>query len=1461
MHNIKKAAITREGFEYQDCLGMEFLIEMYIDPDLYEWVQLDSEDLQFQHVDDIVAKRKADGKFVCRQVKFRVDPERDDLTLSFEWLTEIKGKTDRSSSLLQKWAKRVLPMLEKDEVFDAKLLTNARPDGYVTKGIDDNGYIDFDQIPDSYKSTIISQLSGEEKARQFFRFFQFEHSKPVKLEELARQLRDRLVPAYTDDIGWYILQDEVRKWSKYKKEPPPEGCIRFQHVSQIISKKRPRPIPQDFSIPNKYRPPDRDFHRHIVKAACDTGIIVICGSPGRGKSTYISYLCKLLTKIGCPLVRHHYFLSLEDLTGERYRYSTVASSLQHQMKRQMPEVTNGLDQDIEKLKECIEACAKKSKDKPFVIVIDGLDHVWRENSDIDQMRTLFNRLLPVPENVTLIIGTQDVPEEQLPQKLLQNAPKNVWKMLPLMSVLSIRHWLNVQAQEGSLDGIPKDQSQRDHHMNNLSESFHGLSGGHPLHLVYSFKNLVAQTKDITIDVINALPKCPDGDILQYYEGLWSGLSSAAKEFLHLFAATDFYWPENGLYQCLGYDFNQVQAFNNIRHLLDRRRTALVPFHGSILVFIKAKEEHSTAADRLLPKAVYWLENDAADYWRWAWLWLTQAKIGHDEPIIFRPSRDWAIDSLCKGYPQDQMELILDEAERVALKHKEYCRLQELRFLKVRVQNGPEFQTDHIDLFQHCVSFLTDDLLPFEWMADNLSLISDMNLVTIARRFKSDKPEVPDNCLNEMNRRAYINSEFKNNNHLDSQSDSVTLATIAAYVDDIDPKRIIDYTKQFSTKNFQVFQEYINHLFIQNQFERLLELWKQKIPLRMAKNLVKPTIRLACREQISLDKRGNNRFLQYFALSRCWLKIVKDMKPSGITVKAKAFSEDFYDTSDFAPILYEHFFLSLDVALNNVGPYSFIPLSIPESLGNWIGSALKALEKAARETAKFIQSGQTGFNLAYWFNIFEDLEPPNERVDHKQHMRAQSLRITLIEIFIDLYLLFAAKYGEKKIEFSDLESCKKYTWWNEYIWFDCYVKLQLKFMTDAASKTFFDYKKSLIQDNLSEFSERTNEYAHLSKFALFHGLDNELKIAINLTADNMLGYGSHKDVAIFSVLDAIEICQKNHSKKVSTWLHKLRPIIKHITDITTGDETRHARGEYHDILSKDNLYALIQLRSEYLEDENWYNADQALASVIKFSDFNSPEIISIIETATSDLALSALENRAQEGNDKALELYIKQRELIGKSVEITNSTDKEKITSERESHRKAKNEIEFDCSVFPPKDIDDFIKNVKSRDWSEKEGLIEKWLGYWTEKGKGIELLEKVNEVYENPSKSTYFFEDWFDIAFELSKSLEGKKKAYKWLVRAHIRRNGWDKNYAGREEVRQRLDKVAKEYPNKWQEYIDDTADYKYSNADGKRKISIGQGELVRFLFLVGQNELAEQMTDILVNIALQEMADQPLGV
>ena len=69
----KKPGILRASFDYQDFAAIQLLIDFYRQPDLYSWIELDSDDASYASIDDLVACR-SDGRFEITQVKFTVDP-------------------------------------------------------------------------------------------------------------------------------------------------------------------------------------------------------------------------------------------------------------------------------------------------------------------------------------------------------------------------------------------------------------------------------------------------------------------------------------------------------------------------------------------------------------------------------------------------------------------------------------------------------------------------------------------------------------------------------------------------------------------------------------------------------------------------------------------------------------------------------------------------------------------------------------------------------------------------------------------------------------------------------------------------------------------------------------------------------------------------------------------------------------------------------------------------------------------------------------------------------------------------------------------------------------------------------------------------------------------------------------------------------------------------------------------
>lgn len=127
----------------------------------------------------------------------------------------------------------------------------------------------------------------------------------------------------------------------------------------------------------------------------------------------------------------------------------VEQSIRAQVDRFHPDVPNVSGG----LRSLLESCAAhyKALGKPFVLILDGLDHVWRMNAeDKRPLDDLFSQMVPYPDNMVLLVGTQPVGDDQLPVDLLVSAPKAKWRILPAMSGDAVLSYLRKAVQEGRL---------------------------------------------------------------------------------------------------------------------------------------------------------------------------------------------------------------------------------------------------------------------------------------------------------------------------------------------------------------------------------------------------------------------------------------------------------------------------------------------------------------------------------------------------------------------------------------------------------------------------------------------------------------------------------------------------------------------------------------------------------------------------------------------------------------------------------------------------------------------------------------------------------------------------------------------------------------------------------------------------------------------------------------------------
>ena len=681
-------------------------------------------------------------------MKFTVDADDSSNALTWNWLLTHKPA---GRSLLQKWFDSLFGVgLER--VHAAAVITNRIPSRDFEASMDASSRrVRLNSVDPTVRTEILKQLGGADRAEAFFERFEFRHSFQGALA-LERTLVDRFVPRHTDRAGWLSLFREAIDWAVRRNFPPPRGQLSLDLVRGTLNVRRPRPLEQSFRVPIGYQPPDAEFAAKFLSSLESSSAVVLWGSPGQGKSTFLSYVCSELEQREVPFIRHHYFLDLND-RSDRFTLASVANSLIAQMEAQHFFHVGGLQDGPEHLRSWIEACALgyATEGKRFVVVIDGLDHVWRENDrDKRPLDSLFTALLPVPDNVTLVIGTQKISEQQLPSNFNRFIDSTSWIELPGMSLVAIVSWLRAQ-YEAERFVTPKGGESDTDSLATLATAFQRVTGSHPLVLTYCFEALARQHRVLEPSVIDSNTWAADGDIKRYYAMLWQRLPHSAKDALHLLADAGFIWPALGLENCLGTGTGDLSPA--IGHLLHNTEAGQVAFHGSLYTFVRDDIEHGERVRLLLPNVVEWLRTQAPAFHRWGWLWLYEARAGDTRNLLEAPDRSWIVESLASAYPRDQIEAILTAGEEIAFEDGIFAKAIELRWLKTRLHNGPEFQLDDYDSLHECALQLTEDEYPLKTLAAGLQSASVDQLHLLGRQYllagrKTDAKE----CMELMRRR-------------------------------------------------------------------------------------------------------------------------------------------------------------------------------------------------------------------------------------------------------------------------------------------------------------------------------------------------------------------------------------------------------------------------------------------------------------------------------------------------------------------------------------------------------------------------------------------------------------------------------------------------------------------------------------------------------------------------------------
>ena len=1339
-------------------------------------------------------------------------------------------------------------------IHSAGLKTNRIPSTEFAKCLK-GARVDLDRLPKEIRESVEGACGGAAEAKAFFRAFDFLGSLP-DLDRYENYLRDQLVPTDTDSLGWLAFRHNVRRWAIYRNQPEPDGRILREHVVQLITKRRPQPIRQDFIVPDGYVPPNEDFNKLIRGRITndDNPITILLGTPGRGKSTYLSYLTQELQKEGAAVARHHYFLSAEDSSSNRISFIEISTSLMHQLYVRHPEVVADVEEDADKLRSnlAIVATNLAVKGHRLYIVVDGLDHVWRDTQRVDQLNHLFNELLPLPPNVSLIVGTQRVTDEQLPGKLLTVANENDWIEIPRMDEVAVHRWVVQQDNARPLiirfDPTPE---QRVEMIDEIAGAFFDISQGHPLHLIYAYEALIRTGRPTSAEEVRSLPQCPDGDIRVYYRGLWVRLSAGAKNALHMLAGSDFFWPSLGIRQVLG-DFSEID------HLLEPRNVGMVPFHPSIFAWVRERADHTETYQALLPKIINWLANDAPEYWRWGWLWLARAQAGDFKDLLGGTTRDWVVESFAKGWSDHQIENILAAAEAKTFEDGDLPRTVFLRSLKTRVLNAREFQSRDFAAYRATALAVAENGQQALNLLDNIQDLTDNEVTELARRGPSKtSSQVLPACRNELARRVNAWIVLRHRPERDFTNLSGQLLSVSALMDKEIVRRTLNYLRGFIKPEPHV-SRFIRLL---GDGENIQGLQLVRKTLSSAKwkdqrQLIDDAfVRVASfagadvRELVSLRKEHLSAFVA------CWFlwrdrktKVEVHMPPVPSELIGEQYS--LLDNADVSSFFYDAFWIALYVGLRaNGNDFSIIYPGLGKEKLGWLPKGLAIIEKIAREIAE----ARIAPTFSAVYTESADIERvewgPSPETEYRQYL---AFKEALRHIAVDLHLLASANSGNTKVPASELSLARQSAHWSDANWMAHNVADRIPLLDKEGAAALLSADAKVLLANVTEFSERSERWTQLADLAHLYGDARETEFLAH-AAECLVGYGWRKDLGAMEVLDALVELSAKEPGVTRARLDTLVPIIEVITEFTDGDETNHVRSDLIEVVAKVAPERLPSLYEHHLSNDDHSYADQCLIELAKVMDLGTTEGAALARTFLDERTLAILENRAAN-EPAALALLAHQNAFLGRTPETRREI---KITAEELSDRE-KQAAKVEPTSFDYDDFAGVVKAAAAVHYRSREEFMVKWLHHWKAQRNGSRALRSILSYFET-SERTYDAAEILDESFLLSLAIEGKEAAYPWLVKAHIHRNGWQSYWTSETEVMQRLRLASEYYPDRWLKYIKDTSVPAFYYGRRGYGFVIGYKYLVRFLMLVGQAEIADKVTTAFVDSLVEEVREQPI--
>lgn len=1370
---INPNSAIRSGYSYEDLFVLKLCIDWLRNPKKYIEIkiQFTPENLNIKGfaLDDVTAKRN-DGITEYYQIKHIQNPDSD-----FWDLNKLLSKG------LSKWVKSFSALKENERY--CSLITNGQLDDALSSFFA-NDHFNFGKIKKNNSDFIrLLKTEGfsESTLKTFFNDFEFKFNQPCKnsFEEELRQVlyKDlKVTKAGVDSLLIYIAQQGS------EKKPQ---IITLKEIRSRLSWDNPRPLNQNFVVPSDFQFFDKVVHQDIIDElqTLNGGIKVFIGKPGSGKSTYLSKLYSILQKKGCLVFRHHYHLNPKDSSFyERLNSERVIEGLKAEFKKQKNSIIESLGEQNTshiQLKEFIDQISNYSRnsDVPFVLIIDGLDHVIREGNSQRQLIDFLNEVLFPQKGFWLLIGTQEVATDCFPNAIHQYAPKNEWIEIKGLNRQSIKSIVN--------KSFPKQEESYGSYYEKIISKIQKLTAGNPLHLRYVLTEIKNQKMHLsTYDLDKISPY--NGEIEKYYEALWRRLPEISKTISFALTTLDFKLQEEQLYSFvsnLGIKPHKiVEIFTQIRHLFRFDLRGISVFHNSFLVFILKQPELKMQQISLYKELEKWLKEDEQKDLCWSELPKIQYYLGKPE-LLLSINNDWIISHYLKGKSENIIENTLYIASKAAFELKSLEKVIYFSTILTLFRNreynlGDTLATIWITSFR----MTTDCSLSFPDFSELTSYQVKEILIELFRKGKI--LEIPEDAINR------INDLFQSNDEDSNELAKYWIEVLCNFEHDVN--RVFNFIKQFrkDDRSSFLFGYYIKELLkINSSEQKINKITSLKINIKEKKEIAKSLI--------FDDLLAKNPKYQEL--------IFKLLKGNEIlrNLYCKLFNLDYNSNLEILP--FESFPKEVKYFSYEVHPIT------KKFEQNLISSFLN-------EKVDYISNIVTDKNEEWLIQFYNAVLKIGEIIrmhfDSKNYLSIKSSLLPLIElselsfsenqdiydyeretipkiINITLWLTTAVNRFNQvqyELKYDDIEFLNNWKVYNRKSLNEV-INSKMIFVEKNDFNFFIKNESKNILEKIVPFNEKAQRLCELAIFALNNNDIINANILIREASKNILAYGNHKDMLLYQILESIEICVKSGSKLGSKFIKQIFPYIFNIEELTDGDETRHFMGKLCGLLTIVDSKLLYNQYFHYIENREYYDIENSFSDILYTLDYK--------DSVAKAIARTAIDPHYQT----LIKVSKEKLDAIPILTELQSKFNYDISTEEKKEKKKLQKDTKI--GTVQPSKIKEYIENeigykIRFVDYSIS-GLLQDWFLSRLSKNLStedslIEIKKIINDDYSKVSSE--LLDEIYPFAYQYDKEF-----AYECISWAHSNGGGWSIFSGNIEESQIRWKKIETDFPDRVNDY------------------------------------------------------------